>query len=54
MKIAVVTTFHEAGLKKYGQRMINTFCENWPEEVTLNIYPEKCYPYIIGCLKLNV
>tara|TARA_B110000503_G_scaffold29559_1_gene47482 strand:+ start:13634 stop:14479 length:846 start_codon:yes stop_codon:yes gene_type:complete len=46
MKIAVVTTFHEAGLKKYGQRMINTFCENWPEEVTLNIYPEKCNPVI--------
>ena len=46
MKIAVVTTFHEEGLKKYGQRMINTFCENWPEEVTLHIYPEKCNPAI--------
>ena len=46
MKIAVVTTFHEEGLKKYGQRMINTFCENWPKEVTLHIYPEKCNPAI--------
>jgi hypothetical protein len=46
MKIAVVTTFHEAGLKEYGQRMIDTFCENWPEEVTLHIYPELCNPSI--------
>ena len=46
MKIAVVTTFHEEGLKKYGQRMINTFCENWPAEVKLHIYPELCNPAI--------
>lgn len=46
MKIAVVTTFHEEGLKKYAQRMIDTFCENWPREVTLHLYPEKCNPII--------
>jgi len=46
MKIAVVTTFHEAGLKKYGQKMIDTFCQNWPTEVTLHVYPEKCNPVI--------
>lgn len=46
MKIAVVTTFHEEGLKKYGQKMIDSFCENWPEEVTLHIYPEGCNPAI--------
>ena len=46
MKIAVVTTFHEEGLKKYGQKMINTFCENWPAEVVLHIYPEGCNPGI--------
>lgn len=46
MKIAVVTTFHEKGLKDYGQRMIDTFCQNWPAEVTLHIYPEKCNPKI--------
>ncbi len=46
MKIAVVTTFHDKGLKEYGQRMIDTFCANWPEEVTLHIYPEKCNPII--------
>ena len=46
MKIAVVTTFHEKGLKDYGQKMINSFCENWPEEITLHIYPELCNPAI--------
>jgi hypothetical protein len=46
MKIAVVTTFHEEGLKKYAQRMIDTFCTNWPQEITLHIYPEKCNPVI--------
>lgn len=46
MKISVVTTFNEKGLKQYAQKMINTFCENWPEEVTLHIYPELCNPAI--------
>jgi len=46
MKIAVVTTFHEEGLNKYAQRMINTFCENWPAEVMLHLYPEQCNPII--------
>jgi len=45
-KIAVVTTFHEEGLKKYAQRMIDTFCENWPREVILYVYPENCNPMI--------
>jgi hypothetical protein len=26
--------------------MINSFCENWPETVTLHIYPESCNPAI--------
>jgi hypothetical protein len=46
MKIAVVTTFHEDGLKKYAQKMIDTFCANWPQEITLHLYPEKCNPII--------
>ena len=46
MTISVVTTFHEAGLKLYGQRMINTFVDNWPEEVKLYVYPEKCNPQV--------
>lgn len=46
MKIAVVTTFHEEGLKKYAQKMIDSFCENWPRDIILHIYPEKCNPII--------
>jgi len=46
MKIAVVTTFHEEGLKKYAQKMIDSFCEKWPNEIVLHIYPEKCNPII--------
>jgi len=46
MTISVVTTFHEAGLKLYGQRMINTFVDNWPAEVKLHVYPEKCNPQV--------
>jgi hypothetical protein len=46
MKYAVVTTFNEQGLTQYGQRMIDTFCLNWPQEVILHIYPEKCNPKI--------
>jgi hypothetical protein len=46
LKIAVVTTFHEDGLEKYAQRMINTFCDNWPAEVVLHLYPEMCNPAI--------
>jgi len=46
MKYAVVTTFNEQGLIQYGQRMIDTFCQNWPQEVILHIYPEKCNPKI--------
>lgn len=45
-KIAVVTTFNAAGLKKYGQRMIDTFCANWPKEITLYVYPEGCNPQV--------
>lgn len=46
MNYAVVTTFHEAGLKQYGQRMIDTFCQNWPKEIKLYVYAEKCIPNI--------
>ena len=47
LKISVVTTFHEEGLKIYGQRMIDSFCKTWPVEVKLYVYPEKCNPAII-------
>ena len=45
-KFAVVTTFHEKGLKQYGQRMVDTFCKNWPKEIILHLYPEKCNPKV--------
>lgn len=54
MKIEVVTTFHEAGLKQYAQRMVDTFINNWPEEVILNIYPENCSPLIPDQSRVNV
>jgi hypothetical protein len=46
MKITVVTTFHQEGLNKYGQRMIDTFLKNWPPEVKLFLYPENCSPVV--------
>jgi hypothetical protein len=45
-KFAVVTTFHNQGLKTYAQRMIDTFLANWPSEVSLYLYPEKCNPVV--------
>ena len=46
MNISVITTFNQAGLNAYGQRMIDTFHANWPEEIKLYLYPEKCVPMI--------
>jgi hypothetical protein len=42
MKYTVITTFNAAGYKQYGQRMIQTFLQNWPKEVTLVVYAEGC------------
>ena len=42
MKYTVITTFNQAGYKQYGQRMIQTFLKNWPEEITLVVYAEGC------------
>jgi hypothetical protein len=53
-KFAVVTTFHEAGLKKYGQRMIDTYLQNWPKEITLHLYPEKCNPKILDHSRITL
>ena len=40
MKYTVCTTFNAAGYTKYGQRMIQTFLQNWP--VDLVVYAEGC------------
>ena len=42
MKYTVITTFNEAGYKKYGQRMIETFLQTWPQSVDLIVYTEDC------------
>jgi hypothetical protein len=42
MKYTVITTFNESGYEKYGQRMIKTFLQTWPKEVTLVVYAEGC------------
>lgn len=44
--LSVVTTFNADGLRKYGQRMIDSFIDNWPKEVTLYVYAEDCNPKI--------
>jgi len=44
MKYTVITTFHQAGLELYGQRMIDTFEQHWPDEVDLVVYAENCNP----------
>ena len=40
MKYTVITTFNADGYAKYGQRMIQTFLQNWP--VDLVVYAEGC------------
>ena len=42
MNFSVVTTFHQAGYEQYGRRMIQTFLQNWPQEVKLYVYAENC------------
>lgn len=44
MKYTVITTFNEAGLNQYGQRMIDTFEQYWPAEVDLVVCAEHCEP----------
>lgn len=42
MKYCVVTTFNAEGYNTYGQRMIQTFLQTWPQDVTLRVYTENC------------
>lgn len=43
-KYTVVTTFNQEGLEIYGQKMINTFEQYWPDSVDLVVYTENCNP----------
>jgi hypothetical protein len=38
----VVTTFNNNGYQLYGQRMIQSFIQNWPSSVNLYVYAEGC------------
>lgn len=44
MNYAVVTTFHKEGYYLYGQRMMQTFIQNWPKEITLYVYYQGIIP----------
>ena len=46
MKYTVITTFNQAGLDTYGQRMIDTFEQRWPATVDLIVYTENCQPRV--------
>jgi hypothetical protein len=43
MKYTVVTTFNAEGYKTYGRRMIQTFLQNWPQDIQLKVYAEGCH-----------
>lgn len=43
-RYAAVTTFHQAGLEQYGQRMLDSFSRHWPENIPLLVYAEDCVP----------
>lgn len=42
--ITVVTTFHQAGLEKYGQRFLNSFAKRVDKRIKLWVYAENCDP----------
>ena len=43
-QITVLTTFHQPGLEKYGQRMIDSFAEKVDPRIKLIVYAEDCKP----------
>lgn len=55
-RYTVVTTFHQAGLELYGQRMIESFEQHWPDSVDMIVYTENCTPTItkknVRCVEL--
>lgn len=42
--IIVVTTFHQAGLEKYGQRFLDSFAANVDKQIKMVVYAEDCVP----------
>jgi|TARA_R110002167_G_scaffold14803_1_gene59675 hypothetical protein len=45
-RYTVITTFNQQGLDKYGQLMIKTFEQYWPNFIDLVVYTENCNPVI--------
>lgn len=43
-KFAVCTTFNTEGYQRYGKRMISTFLQNWPKNITLYVYHQDVVP----------
>ncbi|WP_157633377.1 hypothetical protein [Rhizobium leguminosarum] len=39
-RFAAISTFNRAGLDLYGRRMVRSFHEHWPREVSLRVYSE--------------
>ena len=44
LNVTCVTTFHEPGLKQYGQRFIDSFSKQDDPKIKLIVYAEKCHP----------
>ena len=44
--ITVVTTFHQPGLDKYGQRFLDSFADKVDSQIKLLVYAEDCFPAI--------
>ena len=42
LNVTCVTTFHEPGLKQYGQRFIDSFSKQVDPKIKLIVYAEKC------------
>jgi hypothetical protein len=39
-RFAAISTFNRGGLELYGRRMVRSFHEHWPREVSLRVYSE--------------
>lgn len=44
VEILVVTTFHNKGLKEYGQRFLDSFAKNVDKKIKMWVYAENCSP----------
>ena len=44
MEITVLTTFHQEGLDKYGQRFLDSFADRVDPSIKLIVYAEDCMP----------